>query len=271
MNEVLILIYGVLDRSLRFTHINHDYTIFNQLNKLGYTYKVCYVNNDIQESLIDNHKPGSSVVKRLYFDDYVEYKQTDIDNEIYHIYSPQLKPKSKREFIPPGFRKNINCFRQSFIETKCAEYLISVSNKFTHCMVFCADLWFGSKLTSLQLPVDRLVKIGSQNRACGLTNGFYSGPVRLVSKLIDSFSILYDIKPPCYERIIHYNAKQNNIPIKQLGLEWMWLKIRNTGKPAYQNKHRGRFRPQWIRTKHLLSSYNEYKLKIEDDDKFKKS
>lgn len=262
MNEVLILIYGVLGRSLRFTYKNHNHAIFNELNKLGYTYKICYINNDIQESLIDGCPAELSIIKHLDFDDYIEYTQTDIDNEISNIYSPQSTPNSNENFIPPSFRKNINCFRNSFIETKCAEYLMSINDRFTHCMVFCADLWFGSKLTLLQIPEDMLVKIGTQNPACGLTNGFYSGPVELISKLINSFSILYDIKPPCYERIIRYNAKHNNIPIQKLGSEWRWLKIRCNGEPAYQDKYGGHIRPQWINVRHLLPSYNKYKCKL---------
>ena len=49
----LICIYGVLGRSLRYTHESHIKHIFKPLQEHNISFDVCIINNDIGNNMVD--------------------------------------------------------------------------------------------------------------------------------------------------------------------------------------------------------------------------
>lgn len=256
--KILVLIYGVLGRSLSYNFKNHQNNIFKPLDNFGIDYSISYINNDIENELIDGNCQNLSIVKKLNYDYYTEIKQSFIDKMILEKYSSLIELKKSKD---SGFFSNFHCFRNSFIESQCAAFLDNFSDCFDQCLVFCSDLFFGHSIREEYFNKKDHVKIGNQNHACGLTNGFYIGKLKSVSQLLNTFNYIREINPSCYEGILSYNKNKYNINIETLEDKWRWLKIRSDSSPAYFDYVewgiKGR-RPQYYKIKHLLPIYENY-------------
>jgi len=233
-NHILILIYGVLGRSLRFTHKNHHENIFQPLSDLGINYSITYINNNIENTLIDGLPQDCNYMKIVKDNQYIEMRQKAVDIEIvkrYPNYSQLFKSKNIA-------LKNLNPARNSFIETVVADYLVDYqhSKGYKKVIAFCSDNYFGKKLHKQYLTEDKNIILCSDSNPAigGITNGFYIGNPLNISRLISSFCILHK-RFFGYENILQHNAARYKLSIKVI--PFRFIKIRNNKTTSYSQRN----------------------------------
>jgi len=247
--NILIVVYGCLSRSLNITHQNHQNQIFNVFKSRGITYSTCYINNHVNE--IDGIVVKPFDVPSVSADHYITITQKHIDEKIFQQY-----PNFNKFFRNiPGKKSYIDTFginplRNSFIETMASNFIKSNHKKYSHCLAFCADNWFGDPIHLNYINDDHLI-VSDQNPASGYTNGFYFGECKLVSQLINTFNNLGSDAIHDFEYLLKCNAQRHKISI--LEEKYRFLKIRSSGIPAYFEL-KG-IAKRWSRVEHILSEY----------------
>jgi len=79
----LICIYGVLGRSLRYTHESHIKHIFKPLQEHNISFDVCIINNDIGNNMVDGENINNQDYKIIQNPlDVQILHQDDIDQDI---------------------------------------------------------------------------------------------------------------------------------------------------------------------------------------------
>ena len=257
-NNILVVIFGCLGRSLHYTNINHVEKIFDTLSDNNISYKTCYINNDVDK--IDGVRSDTSYKK---FKNVVNshFKKTISQNEIDSIILKKY-PKYKSLFGQIGGDNNyernyieqygLNPIRNSYIETLASEYINQNKSEFSHSLVFCSDLWFDKKL-DINWFNETHVIVSDVNPGDGYTNGFYFGKSSDIDKLLNSFGNLSKLATHDYERIIKNNSKIHSISVRPK--KYRFLKIRATGKRAYNC--RGMRRTVWKKIRHIESDFFE--------------
>ncbi len=261
MTKLKIVIYGVLGRSLRFTHQNHIEKIFKPLKKAGIQYSICYINNNIGNETIDGLPQDTNYMKIVGDNNYIELQQRLIDNKIEKLY-----PNYKNMFEAPNPKLHgLNPLRNSYIETCVAEYLAS-QDRFQKCIVFCSDCFFGSKISMNHLNEcdDHIICSDHNPARGGYTNGFYIGSSINIPKLISTFYRLSEVKTINYEGLLKQNALQFDLKVKQVNFRF--IKIKNNKKCTYM-RPTDPVHPKVINIikeyqNHTLKSYISHFLKI---------
>ena len=229
--KIIIIIFGVLGRSLRFTHQNHHDNIFSPLSRFGINYDITYINNNIGDECIDGLPQDTNYMKIVQRNKYLELHQKDIDYEIEKTYPRYFDIFRSTN---PALH-NINPLRNSFIETFVGNHLLnSYSDHSQKALAFCSDCYFGRELDkSYVMSNDNKILSSDTNPACGgYTNGFYIGSILNVSKLMSNFNQFHGRQFYNYEHTLKHNATRHNLTIKQI--RFRFIKIRNDKSVSYQ-------------------------------------
>ena len=81
LNKILVVLYGVIGRSIKYTYLNHKEKIFKKLKKENISFDVCVVNNNIQTTKIDGYLINNDDYKMVDYDFYIEETQKIIDKK----------------------------------------------------------------------------------------------------------------------------------------------------------------------------------------------
>lgn len=230
--KIIVVIFGVLGRSLRFTHQNHHDNIFSPLSRFNIDYEITYINNNIGNEYIDGLPQDINYMKIVKHNKYLELHQKDIDFEIkktYRTYCSMFRS-------PNRALHSINPLRNSFIETFVGNYLLdSCSDHSQKVLAFCSDSYFGRELDESYVMSNdnKIFSSDSNTTGLGYTNGFYIGSAINLSKLMCNFSQLHK-KFHNYEQTLKYNALHHNLSVKII--PFRFIKIRNNGSTSYRTK-----------------------------------
>lgn len=266
MKKILVSCFGVLGRSLSITYQNHVNKVFSVLDESEFEYDMCYINNDVEDDLIDGKHQDTSYLKEINYDFFNEVKQSQIDSEIKNLYPNYASHRKRGSEKGQGFFRRryfkkfgLNPFRNSFIETYVSEFLKNQISQYDYVYTFCSDLWFDKKIDLgwiLKHP-DSII-VGDSNPAMGITNGFYAGKLNNVANLLNSFYDLNHLAQNDYECILKLNKIKHNLQVVEH--DFRFIKIRSNGEPAnyanvaqLQNLHN--------RTKHIISDFNKCQQK----------
>lgn len=240
--QILVVVFGCFRRSFRISQPNQKRKIFDVLTKENIGWQLVYVDNDIdfidgvQVDHSDKHHFADARIVRL--------TQTTIDERIKEAY-----PSFFGLFNAPHYTddKRLAALRNSYLETEVASLLGEYESRFQYSIVFCADYWFEKEWNIAWMNSTEII-ISDQNPAAGYTNGFYSGPTKLLSKFLNSFGSFNSFKPLDYEHILLHRSEEYALPIQVVNFRF--LKIRATGEPAYQENKR-----LWARVHHIAVDY----------------
>lgn len=256
MTTINIVVYGVLARSLIYTHRNHIEKIFKPLDKLNVDYSICYIDNNIENEYIDGLPTNSSYMDIVEGNEYVEIKQKSIDEEIKRYY-----PDYMNLFTAPNpMLKSKNPFRNSYIETYVANYLLS-KNHSQKFVVFVSDCFFGEEIPEDYLFHENNSVICSDVNPArgGYTNGFYIGSAFSISKLISSFYRLRDMQTINYECLLKQNAAHFNLDIEPVNFRF--IKIRNNKEHTW-----GKGDYVYPKVIDIVEKYRNFIIKYHDDE-----
>lgn len=225
--KTLVLVYGCFSRSFNITQSNHHRRVFAILENADLDFEVIHLDNLVEE--IDgirvagyNHDQDTVLQK-------VILEQPRLDSKIRSDY-----PNYRRFFNTPYYtdQRKLFAMRNSLLETMVASLLNKFSSDFKYAIVYNSDFWF-DKPWRVDWVKNKDVIISDQNPGNGLTNGFYSGPINSVSKLLDSFGTLEETAGVDFERILLENSRKKGVRVT--AIPFRFLKIRASKRPAYMD------------------------------------
>ena len=221
-DKIVICFFGVIARSIRYTHSNLKMMLINAARK-DYDVDVYVFNNNIEDTPID-----STIVdnddKILLRADYVEEeKQVLIDENIDNfIKTKNITCIMRGDYSPPIVR---NAIRQMYSEDKVGDFLERNKDKYKCAIVCGPDYFLLNKVnladvqSSIELPVVYTADVNNGGtwingvRYSGYTNGFYIGAPHLLIKILKRYSMLDRLLPTkCdYESLLKLVFHANKI------------------------------------------------------------
>lgn len=228
LNKILVVLYGVIGRSIKYTYLNHKEKIFKKLKKENISFDVCVVNNNIQTTKIDGYLINNDDYKMVDYDFYIEETQKIIDKKINKFHS-NYESYFGNNFYDYIEKYKKDPLRNSYIETITSDYIRLNESKYDKVIAFCSDLFFAEEIDIKWIQNEECNLIHSnQHNANGITNGFYIGTPRQVSDIMNSFYDLKSLAQIDYEHILSLNSEKKEIQTK--GVDFRFLKIRATGE-----------------------------------------
>jgi hypothetical protein len=217
-DKIVICFFGVIARSLRYTH-------FNLKNNLIEICKRCY---DVDIYIFNNKLLDANFIE--------EEKQVNIDLKIKKLVSEKnIICKMRRDYTPTWI---INSIRQMYSEEKVGNFLKKNKHKYK-CAIVCGPDYFllnQIKIIDIQDSIKNknCVYTTRVNDAQGYTNGFYIGAPEPIIKITKRFSILDKLLPTDkdYEYLLKKTFEMKNVERKIT--ETLFFKIRSSKEVARQ-------------------------------------
>ena len=233
--KVLVCLYGVIARSIKYTIHGFKKTVFEPLEKHGLDYDILVVNNNVGDTLVDGVSLNHDDYKVIHdITKYIELTQDKITNK--HIRKDY--PVSFKTFMP-GAPKNtgLNGLRQLYTEYTVSQNLDS--NKYAKCITLCSDLFFNESIPINTLLESKYNEVYvSSFYTFGIPNGLYFGCTYGIKRLLNHYPYLYNmkkIKTPRmknYEAIIRLSGIYNKVNVKRI--PYRFIKIRANKHPNMQ-------------------------------------
>lgn len=236
--RVAVCLFGVLGRSIRYTHSSIKQHVIDELAK-KYSVDVYAFDLDVGDHLVDGRAVKSGEIYKLLPIDYHETKrQKDLDLEIRKRFAGRL---SMRYDYSQG--AVMNAVRAMHSENSVGDWLAQKHNEYDSVVVCGPDYWLLNpvNLEHVQDTIDdkNIVYTTLANPAEGYTNGFYIGSTQAVVKILQRVPLLDRMLPTNrdYEYILYAAFKESNV--KQRNTDTLFFKVRNNGVIARQGKMAG--------------------------------
>lgn len=253
MVSILLCYYGVISRSIRYTHESIKINILDKL-KEKYDVDVYVFNFNIENNLIDGYKVNYSDINYINYNYYEEEKQEEFDKDINEKYIDILNEIFYYKHHYNNENNSINALRQLYTEYKVGCYIEKNKNKYDIVIATCSDNYYCNQfdLNHIEDCINNknVIYISPMNDAGGYTNSFYYGNTEKIIILLKRFD--YIITNKCflhkdYEFYVKFIMNIFNIERKFSNL--YYFKIRNNKNIFWNNAN---------------YNYNFFKLIIED-------
>lgn len=257
MHDLSIVIYGCLGRGFKFCQKNHYEKIFKKLEDFHISYNIIYINNHVKR--IDGMTANKIDFKNLICDNYIEFKQEEIDEKI-----SEIKESDRKGFWFKSNYSRLNEFRLSYIEKQCSNIIAKLKSKKILC--FCSDLFFNDWLSKelIESIREKDLFLSKNNPAHGFTNSFYLGCKDSVCSILnswDNFNFIINNKEVIhdYEHLIKFcyelSSAKKKLPSPSF-LDVFFLKIRADGKDMWPPPWKLNSKERFVHS-NLYKSYNE--------------
>lgn len=228
--KVLVCLYGVLARSIKYTIHGFNKNVFEPLKKHGLDYDILVVNNNVENTLVDDTLLNNDDYKLIHgITTYIELNQVKITNK--HIIKDYPHPKM---FMPGAPTPTaLNGLRQLFIEYNVSQNLDP--NKYSKCITLCGDFYFNTSIpinTLLQSKHNQVYV--SSLYTVGIPDGLYFGCTHGVKMLLNHYPYLHNmrkIKKPRmknYEAIIRLSGIYNKVNVTKIFFEFVKIRARKS-------------------------------------------
>jgi len=199
-NKIVICLFGVCSRSIKYTHHNHIKNIIDTI-KDYYDYDIYVFNNNVGDTLVDNTIQFNDDVKIIKSNIFEEMNQTDIDAKINEkIIRDNIVIKMRCDYNESTIR---NAMRQMFAEEQVGLFLEKNINNYKSAIVYNSDNYFLNKINleniHNSISLNNSVYTSDLHDAQGYTNGFYIGSLEPLIKILKRFSILEKLLPTNYD------------------------------------------------------------------------
>lgn len=201
----LVCIFGVVGRSIKYSHMSHIRHVFEVLERNGIPYETLVVDNNIER--IDGVDISKEDYKLIKYDRYVRLNQDEIDKIVTSMY-----PKYWERFINKHcYQDKCNCLnalRHSFIEQTVAS---NISSNYDRVIAFSADFQFihDMPIRDITQMNKNDIMISNMNHGDGYTDGLYIGTPYAVKLCMNHL----DIVGETYENTIKRNIERHNLNV----------------------------------------------------------
>jgi hypothetical protein len=242
--RVLLALFGVIHRSIRYTWPNINEMIVNPLKLQGYHVEIYGFGIDVESAFVDQMQIDISDLNRVPFD-YLEIQnQSSIDE----IVEEKLKYWKIQgclcKFGYRGYNKaaRANAWRQFYAENKIAEFLRLSEENYEFVVVSGPDFYYRSEISEDEiqdvLKNPNLIMMSASNDASGYTNGFYVGQTDAVIKVTGRYSTFQEYCQSIlfwdYEQIVKQAVEYTGIEHRHMknanGEDYLFCKVRANGK-----------------------------------------
>ena len=231
--KIIISFFGVVSRSIRYTHKSIKENLIDILIKNGYSVDIYVFNNNVEKCKVDKCFTNNNDYKLLNPTFFEEITQKRLDNKIKKtIQSKEIRTKMSYYKHAKNYKQIVqNCLRQMYSEEMVGNFLEANKNKYDLSIVCGPDFYLIQPINIIELE-DSFTKTDTIyttdcNDGLGYTNGFYFGCLDPMIKVLKRFSILHELFPTKYD--YEYLLKQgfvlNNITRCISSMEF--IKIRN--------------------------------------------
>ena len=234
--KVIICFFGVVSRSIKYTHKKLESKIINVVKK-KYDIDIYVFNNNVEGACVDNIPQNNNDVKLLKTTYFEEKCQSDIDKDIEHkIITENIDTTINNHTDKTCYSQKItqNCLRQFYSENMVATFLEKNINNYDCAIVCCTDYYLKNKINlehiEKSIGNNSLVYTTNVWDSFGYTNGFYIGSLEPMIKILNRYCILKLLLPNKYN--YEYILKESFI-INKINREittTMFLKIRSNKK-----------------------------------------
>lgn len=252
-HRVVVCLFGVLGRSIRYTHPSIKQFVIDELAK-KYSVDVYAFDLDVGNDLVDCRAVKSGEIYQLLPIDYHETKrQEDLDQEIRRRFTGRLSMRC--DYSPTEVMNAVRCMHS---ENSVGDWLAEKHDEYDSVVVCGPDYWLLNpvNLEHVQDTIDdkNIVYTTLANPAEGYTNGFYIGSTQAVVKILRRVSLLDRMLPTTrdYEYILWAAFFESNV--KQSDTDTLFFKVRNNGEVARQGNMR---RPEFD------AAYSKVRSRIE--------
>lgn len=173
MVSILLCYYGVIPRSIRYTHENIKQNIMDVLID-KYNVETYVYNFDIGDNLIDGEKIDKKDIKYIDYNYYEEEKQDIYDIEINNNYKDILNKIFYYKEVYNSEISSFNALRQLYTEYRVGCYIERNKEKYDIVIATCSDNYFCNKLDINEIEEclinKNIIYISPMNDAGGYTN-----------------------------------------------------------------------------------------------------
>ena len=214
-DKVIICFFGVVSRSIQFTHQNLKKKLIN-IVKQYYDVDIYIFNNNVENEYVDGIRQNNNDVNILQRTFFEEKRQSMIDVDIYNnIISKNIVCKMPY-YEPSGFTI-MNVLRQMYSEHQVGLFLEKNINNYK-CAIVCGPDFYLFNNINLEditnsINNDSVVYTTNVNDAYGYTNGFYIGSLKPMIQILQRYSILDQLLPTDkdYEYLLKRSFEINKI------------------------------------------------------------
>ena len=194
-DKIVVCFFGVVSRSIQYTHNNLKSNLINILKK-HYDVDIYTFNNNIEDEQIDGVtvKNNVAILNSTFLEEETQSFIDAIINE--NIKTEKIDVKMRGDYS----KKNVtNSIRQMYAEEKIGNFLLNHTNDYK-CAVVCGPDYYLLNNINLKHVTDSINNTSSVytttvNDGQGFTNGFYIGSLLPLTKILKRYSILTQLLP----------------------------------------------------------------------------
>ena len=238
--KVLICLFGVIGRSIRYTHDSIKTRLIDKILE-EYDTDIYVFNMDVGDILVDNVKIDKNKTKNILGKMgcsviIEEYSQDLFDKEVQAKWGKY--GGNKLRFMYSNIKHNTNGIRQLYSEYRAGTWL-KINKEEYKCCVACGpdyQLLNDINMNDLKESIENknLIFTTRCNPAYGYTNGFYIGGIEGMIKLLSRYENIGEYMPvkKDYEYIVKWAVDYNKLEHKLTDM--LFFKIRNNRRVARQ-------------------------------------
>jgi hypothetical protein len=219
--KVLLTMFGVINRSIRYTWPNIKTYIVDPLIRLGFDVEIYGFWNDVGNIKVDSETLNASDVQLVPFNYLERENQTFIDD-----YIAQNITKWKIAGCSCEYRGDYephtvkNAWRQLYSENRAASFIMKNPTKYSFVIASGPDFFYWSEfllddIKHILANPDTVMMSSSNNGIDGYTNGFYVGQPIAVAKVLGRFEKYQDYCKKLdyrdYEWMVRLSVEENNL------------------------------------------------------------
>jgi len=233
--KICVCFFGVIGRSIRFTHEYHIERMIKPLKQL-YDVDIYVFNLDVGDTKVDGRSINArdyNIIDATYYE---EYNQNDLDNEI-EVYYKKGICKMRPNYTEILIR---NSLRQMYSECRVGCFLDKNRHKYSSAVVCGPDYCLLKPINiddiKLSFSETDVVYTTDVNNGNGYTNGFYIGHLSPLINVLKRYEIIEQLLPT--RRDYEYLLKKtfNIYGINRKLTNMLFVKIRNNGRIQRQGK-----------------------------------
>ena len=237
--KVLVCLYGVLARSIKYTIHGFNQNVFEPLKTHGLDYDILVVNNNVEDTLVDGVSVNNEDYKLI--NGITKYKELN-QIKITHKHIEKDYPVKPKIFMPGArLTTGLNGLRQLYTEYTVSTHLDP--DKYSKCITLCSDLYFNTSI-----PINTLLESKhnqvyvSSLYTFGIPNGLYFGCTYGIKKLLNHYPYLYDLKKirrpkmKNYEAIIRLSGIYNKVNVSRIPFQFLKIRANKRVNMTHENE-----------------------------------
>jgi hypothetical protein len=208
--KVLLCIFGVIPRSIKYTYEQLEKMVISSL-KREFDVDIYVFNMNVGDMKVDGIEINQEDCKIIPCDFFEEAKQEDVDKE-HDLFCTKHDCSINNRTYPLLMVKNQ--LRVMYSEMRCSLFMAKNASKYKHVVMWSSDYYPVVRLDIRDLKKrDKKIYTSDQYDCNGYTDGFYMGNIKDMIKISRRYLLLERILPTKlnYESILKQSFLDNKI------------------------------------------------------------